>query len=96
MPIADDSHAEKKLPRPDCEPLQTSCRVGARIFAIDYELGGINALLNRSLARSGVQAAETGWAYIVERANGKLLGATSGARGSQPNLSLDGVRPSSF
>jgi hypothetical protein len=66
------------------------------VFAIDYELGGINALLNRSLARSGVRPAETGWAYIVERANGKLLGATSGACGPKPSLPLDGVRPSEF
>eukprot|EP01043_Picozoa_sp_COSAG02_P002144 COSAG02_NODE_49_length_45106_cov_298.436177_1_plen_422_part_00 len=60
------------------------------VFAIDYELGGINALLNQSLARSGVQVEQTGWAYLVERANGKLLGATSGTRRSE-RLHLDSV-----
>ena len=45
------------------------------VFAVDFELGSVSTLLNTSLARPGGDVA---WAYIVERENGKLLGASAG------------------
>jgi len=44
------------------------------VVAVDYELGAINSFINDSLA--GAPEGIT-WAYIVERANGKLLGIST-------------------
>lgn len=47
------------------------------VYAIDFELGGLSEQLNTPAIRAAAEERSTAWAYIVERRNGKLLGATS-------------------
>eukprot|EP01043_Picozoa_sp_COSAG02_P047130 COSAG02_NODE_4484_length_5303_cov_2.581476_1_plen_1365_part_00 len=42
------------------------------VLAIDYEVGGLGALLSQSLRRLGA------WGYAVERSNGKLVAISTG------------------